>query len=71
MNSIKLLVKTVSQKYPIHVGNNVLNKFQKILKENLINFNQCLIVVDKNVPNRFVKKIQNFLPKKKNFTLLF
>jgi 3-dehydroquinate synthase len=65
MSSIKLQVKTGSQKYPIHIGNNVLNKLQKLLKENLINFNQCLVVVDKNVPKKLINKTLSFLPKKK------
>ena len=29
MNSIKLQIKTGYQKYPILIGNNVLNKLQK------------------------------------------
>ena len=65
MNSIKLEVRTGSQKYPIHIGNNVLNKLQKLLKENLIDFNQCLIVADKNVPKKLINKALSFLPKKK------
>jgi 3-dehydroquinate synthase len=65
MSSIKLQVKTGSQKYPIHIGRNILNKLQKLLKENLINFNQCLIIVDKNVPKKLINKTINFLPKKK------
>ena len=65
MNLIKLHVKTGNQKYPIFIGNNVLNKLKIILKENLINFNQCLIIVDKNVPKKLVGKILSSLPKKK------
>ena len=33
MNLIKLQVKTDSQRYPIIIGNNVINKITKILKE--------------------------------------
>ena len=65
MSLIKLLVKTGNQKYPIFIGNNILNKLKTILKKNLINFNQCLVIVDKNVPNILVDKILNSLPKKK------
>ena len=65
MSLIKLNVKTGNQKYPIFIGNNILNKLKKILKENLINFNQCLVVADKNVPKKLIKKILNSLPKKK------
>ena len=65
MRLIKLQVKTVNQKYSIIIGNNILDKLQKLLKENLINFNQCLIVSDKNIPKRLINKILNSLPKKK------
>ena len=65
MSSIKLQIKTGNQKYPIHIGNDVLNKLQKLLKENLINFNQCLVIIDKNVPKKLINKILGFLHKKK------
>jgi 3-dehydroquinate synthase len=65
MNLIKLHIKTGNQKYPLLIGNNILNKLNIILKENLINFNQCLIIVDKNVPKKLVGKILSSLRKKK------
>ena len=65
MSLIKLQIKTRNQKYPIFIGNNILNKLQKLLKENLINFNQCLIIADKNVPSKLINKILNSFPKKK------
>ena len=65
MSLIKLYVKAGNQKYPIFIGNNILNKLKKILKENLINFNQCLVVADKNVPKKLIDKVLNSLPKKK------
>ena len=52
MSLIKLYVKTGNQKYPIFIGKNILNKLKIILKENLINFNQCLVIADKNVPKK-------------------
>jgi 3-dehydroquinate synthase/shikimate kinase/3-dehydroquinate synthase len=65
MSLIKLYVKTGNKRYPIFIGNNILNKINKILKENSINFNQCLIIADKNVPKKILGKILNSLPKKK------
>ena len=65
MSLIKLQVKTGNQKYPIFIGNNILNKIKMILKENFIDFNQCLVVADKNVPKKLIHKVINFLPKKK------
>ena len=61
----KLHIKTGNQKYPIFIGKNILNKLKKILKENLINFNQCLVIVDKNVPKKLIHKTLKSLPKKK------
>ena len=71
MNLIKLNIKTGNQKYPIIIGNNILNKLNVILKENLINFNQCLVIADKNVPKKLINKVLNSLPKKKVFLYYF
>ena len=65
MSLIKLHVRTGNQKYPIFIGNNILNKLKVILKKNLTDFNQCLIVADKNVPKKLINKVLNSLPKKK------
>tara|TARA_B100000767_G_C19734653_1_gene523344 strand:+ start:481 stop:1587 length:1107 start_codon:yes stop_codon:yes gene_type:complete len=65
MSVIKLQIKTGNQKYPIYIGNDILDKLNKFLKENLINFNQCLVIVDKNVPKILVSKVLNTLHKKK------
>ena len=71
MSLIKLNVKTGNKKYPIFIGNNILNKLKTILKENLINFNQCLVIADKNVPKKLIDKILNTLPKKKIYLHYF
>ena len=71
MNLNKLRVKTGNQTYPIFIGNNILNRFKIILKENLINFNQCLVIADKNVPKKLIHKVLKSLPKKKNISPLF
>ena len=65
MSLIKLQVKTSNHKYPIFIGKNILNKLKIILKENLINFNQCLVIADKNVPKKLIDKVLNSLPQKK------
>ena len=67
MNLIKLQVKTDNQKYPIIIGRNILKKIGLLLKDNFINFNQCLIVVDNNVPKKLIDKLLKSLPKKKNY----
>ena len=65
MNLIKLKIKTNNQKYSILIGNNILNKIKKLLNENAIKFNQCLIIMDKNVPKKLINKIIKSLPSKK------
>jgi len=65
MRSIKLQIKTSNQKYSIHIGSNILYQLQKLLKENLINFNQCLVIIDKNVPKRLIIEALKSLPKRK------
>ena len=65
MSLIKLQVKTSNHKYPIFIGKNILNKLKIILKENLINFNQCLVIADKNVPSKLIDKVLKSLPQKK------
>ena len=64
MKPIKLKVNTLNQKYQIIIGNNILNNIQKLLKENSITYNQSLVVVDKNVPIKLLKKILTSLKKK-------
>jgi 3-dehydroquinate synthase len=71
MNLIKLQAKIGSQKYPIIIGNNVLNAIQDILKKDSKNLNQILIIVDKNVPKKLFRKLLNLLPKKKTIVYFF
>ena len=71
MSLIKLQVTTSNQKYPIFIGNNILDKLKKILKENLNNFNQCLVIIDKNVPKKLIDKVLNSLSKKKTTLYYF
>ena len=71
MISIKLQIKIQNKKYPILIGNNILNNLQKLLKKNFINFNQCLVVVDKNVPKKLINKALSSLPKKETTLLYF
>ncbi len=59
MKPIKLKIETKTQKYPIIIGSNLITNFSKIIKNNSLTFNQCLLVVDKSVPKKFVTKIKN------------
>ena len=62
MSLIKLQVSTNNQKYSIFIGNNILTKLKKLLEESSINFNQCLIVADKNVPKKLISNALRSLP---------
>ena len=70
MKPIKLKVETKTQKYQIVIGSNLITDLSKIIKNNSLTFNQCLLVVDKNVPKKFVTKIKNSLKKKIQFYIL-
>ncbi len=61
MKLIKLIVKTNSEKYPIIIGRNLISNLSQIFKKNSINIKRCFLVLDKNVPNRYVKKISKSL----------
>jgi len=68
MSLIKLQVNTGYQKYPIFIGKNILGKLKKFLIESSINFNQCLVVADKNVPKKLINTVLSSLPK--NYTMV-
>ena len=61
MKPIKLIVKTNSEKYPIIIGRNLVSSLSKLLKKNSINFKKCLLVLDKNIPKKYVNLISKSL----------
>jgi len=63
MRPIKLVVKTNSEKYPIIIGKNLISNLSQIIKKNSINFKKCLLILDRNIPNRYVKQISKSLKK--------
>ena len=67
MKPIKLIIKTKSETYPIIIGNNLLKNLSKILRRNSINFNQCLLVIDKKISKRIISKITKSLKRKNVF----
>ena len=71
MKQIKLNVKTKTQKYPIIIGSNLASDISKIIKKNSINFKQCLVVVDTNIPKKFIFNIKKSLRKKKVYIYFF
>ena len=64
MKQIKLNINTGSQNYPIYIGNKLYSQINQILKTNSINFKKCLLVIDKNVPAKFISSIKKSLKNK-------
>ena len=71
MKPIKLNVKTKSENYPIIIGSNIIKDLTLYLNKNSINFNQCLLVIDKKVPSKMISKITKSLRGKKISKFLF
>ena len=65
MKTIKLNVKTKSQDYPIIIGSKILKNLALYFKDNSINFDQCLLIIDKKVPGKMISKITKSLFGKK------
>ena len=71
MKPIKLNVKTKSENYPIIIGSNIIKNLASYLNKNSIKFNQCLLIIDKEVPNKMILKVIRSLKKKKISKFLF
>ncbi len=71
MKQTKLNIVTKTENYPIIIGSNLTSSVSKIFKLNSIDFNKCLIVVDKNVPKKFTLNIKRSLKNKSIFVLSF
>ena len=71
MKPIKLIVKTNSEKYPIIIGRNLISNLSRIFKINSINFKKCLLVLDKNIPNRYVKQISRSLKRYEVYKFIY
>ena len=71
MQTIKLVIKTKTESYPIYIGSNLINHLPKFLKNNLLNSNQYLLVIDKNIPKNISLKISKLLKKKRVYKYFF
>ncbi len=71
MKQIKLNVKTKHHTYPIIIGSNLTLDILNIAKQNSINFEKCLIILDKNIPKTFVSNIKKSLKQKKIYIYLY
>ena len=71
MKPIKLNINTKSENYPIIIGSNIIKNLDIYLKRNSISFNQCLLVIDKNVKSKMILKITRSLKDKKISKIYF
>ena len=71
MKAIKIQVDTRDHKYPIIIGSKIINNLSKILRNNSIRFDKCLLIIDNKVPKNIVKKILKSLHKKRTITHIF
>ena len=67
MKTIKLIIKTKNQNYPILIGHNILSNISKLMKEHSIKFEKCLLIKDKNIPNKLFNEIVRSFKNKKLF----
>jgi 3-dehydroquinate synthase/shikimate kinase/3-dehydroquinate synthase len=67
MKTINLKVNTGGNRYSILIGTNLIQKFDRILQENSIKFNKCLLIIDKNIPQKQILILKKVLNKKKIF----
>ena len=71
MKTIKLTIKTPSQRYPVLIGRNLIFKISNLIKNNFLSSNKYLLVVDKNIPDEMIKKIRVSLKHHKIYIYLF
>jgi 3-dehydroquinate synthase/shikimate kinase/3-dehydroquinate synthase len=64
MKAVNIKIKTKNNSYSIVIGNNLIKNLMKVIKRNSLDFNRCLIIVDKNVPKKFLNQIKLSLPNK-------
>ena len=71
MKTIKLTIKTPSQRYSVLIGRNLIFKISNLIKNNFLSSNKYLLVVDKNIPDEMIKKIRVSLKHYKIYIYLF
>ncbi len=70
MKTNKLIINIDSASYPIFIGTNLIPNLSKILFNNSIKFEKCLLVIDKKVPKILVSKIKKSFKNKKIYSYL-
>ena len=69
MNTNKISIKTSTKNYQIIIGRDLIGKIDKILKTNRLKFDKCLIVTDKNIPQKFKRILYKKLKINKLFKI--
>ena len=64
----KIIVKTNDINYPIIIGWNLISNVGKIINQNFIKFDKCLLLIDENVPRKNISLIKKSLKNKKVFS---
>jgi len=52
MKPIKLKINTSTDSYPIIIGTKLITQFSNLINQNLIKFEKCLLIIDKNIPKK-------------------
>ena len=71
MKTTKLKVNANNTKYSIIIGSGIANNLIKLIKNNSINFNKCLVVIDSKIPKKLINNTLKSLKKKKIIIHLF
>ena len=71
MRTTKLKIKKKNKFYNIVIGKNLIKNLSKIIIDNSINFEKCLLVIDNKIPKNLIKQIILSLKRKKKITYFF
>ena len=66
----KLIINTKTQKHSILIGSNLISKLSVLLKNNSIEFNKCMLLVDKNISKKLILQVKKSLKNKNIFIYL-
>ncbi len=71
MKHFKLNINTKSQKYSIIIGKDLYENLPKLLDQNSVSFNKCLIVIDNKIKKKIILKILKKFKKKNKVVYFF
>tara|TARA_B100000029_G_C17525756_1_gene941596 strand:+ start:375 stop:1481 length:1107 start_codon:yes stop_codon:yes gene_type:complete len=69
LNNISINTKT--KRYNVFVGYNIIKNISNILISQKINFEKCLIIIDKNIPLKFRNDLTKKIKNKKKIVYIF